>query len=157
MLERFTHAARDVVRQAEEEARERGSRTIEAEHLLLALAAPSSPVAPLLAEHGLDHDAVLEALEREEERSLEAVGVSADAYGAPAPVRVAGRVRFGTSAKRALERTLHEAQLEGSKRLDAAHVLLGLLAAQHGTVARALRMAPVDQRRLRGAAAASVR
>ncbi len=157
MFERFTHEAREVVRQAEEEARDLGSRTIEAEHLLLALAAGPSPVAGLMAEHGLGHDAVVVALQREEERSLSAVGVSADAYGAPAALRVAGRVRFGTSAKRALERTLQEALALGSKRLDAAHILLGVLAADHGTVPRALRMAPAGAQELRRAVLAAVR
>ena len=37
MFERFTHEARAAVKDAEGEARELGSPTIEAEHLLLAL------------------------------------------------------------------------------------------------------------------------
>ena len=79
MLERFVKDVRRVVvRAAEEEAQGLGSGTVEAEHLLLALAADEDgPAGRLLADSGLGHDALLAALERETERSLAAVGVAA--------------------------------------------------------------------------------
>ena len=157
MFERFTHAARDVVRRAEEEARATGSRSIEAEHLLLALAAGPSPVAGVLAEFALDRDAVADALAREEAVALEAVGVAADAYGAPEPVRVAGRVRLGTSARRALERAVRQAAGAGAKRLEAGHLLLGLTETREGTVPRALRLSAANVSELRRRIAADLR
>jgi len=72
MFERFTKDARAVVKQAVEEARLVGSPGIEAEHLLLAIAADYPP----LVDAGLDHDGVIRALDAEEEHSLAAVGVS---------------------------------------------------------------------------------
>ena len=61
-------------------ARELGSPTVEAEHLLLALTRSENAAAAALRATGLDHDAVAEAaLDAETERSLAAVGVSADA------------------------------------------------------------------------------
>ena len=69
MFERFTRDARSVVSAAEQEARELGSTTIEPEHLLLALTrlGETTPTGEALAEAGLDHDAVLEALDAERE------------------------------------------------------------------------------------------
>ena len=59
-------ARRVVVRAAEEEALALGSATVEAEHLLLALATDETgPVGRLLADAGLAHDGVIAALARE--------------------------------------------------------------------------------------------
>lgn len=147
MFERFTHDARAVVqRAADEEAARLGAARVEAEHLLLALASdPAAATAHLLAEHGLDHDGVLSALERETERSLAAVGVSAADFALPATPRAPHRSpRFGTSAKQALERSLRAAVARGDRRILAPHLLLGVLRAQGGTVPRALAVAGVD-------------
>jgi D-alanyl-D-alanine carboxypeptidase len=148
MFERFTHDARAVVqRAATHEAAQQGAARVEAEHLLLALAAgPDSATARLLAEVGLDHDGVLAALERETERSLAAVGVSAADFALPAAPRPAPQrtPRFGTSAKQALERSLRAAVARGDRRIVAPHLLLGVLRAQGGTVPRALAVADVD-------------
>jgi ATP-dependent Clp protease ATP-binding subunit ClpA len=87
MFERFTRAARIAVKDAETEARELGSPAIEAEHLLLALTRqdPSTAVGRALAEAGLDHERVTEALEAERERSLAAVGISIHDFELPTP------------------------------------------------------------------------
>jgi ATP-dependent Clp protease ATP-binding subunit ClpA len=156
MFERLTAAARDVVRRAEQEAREAGSRSIEAEHLLLALADEPSGVAGVLADAGLARDALAAALAREESEALAAVGVSADAYGAPEPVRVTGRVRMGTSAKRALERSVRAAAAGSGHRLEAGHLLLGVTEATEGTVVRALRLSRADVSALRAGARATL-
>jgi D-alanyl-D-alanine carboxypeptidase len=143
MFERFTRDARQVVRSAETLASGLGSPTIEAEHLLLALADRES----VLAAAGLDHDGVLAALDAERDRSLIAVGVRASDFDLP-PAR-ATRPRFAASGKLALERALRAAVARSDKRLAAGHILLGVLAAEAGTVPRALAIAGVDRAELR--------
>ena len=55
MFERFTHAARDVVTGAQEQARDLGHSPIGTQHLLLALLADASgPVASVPALRGVD-------------------------------------------------------------------------------------------------------
>jgi ATP-dependent Clp protease ATP-binding subunit ClpA len=142
MFERFSHEARDVVKAAEAEARELGSPTIEAEHLLLALA---DRVAALPAV-GLDHDGVLVALDAERDRSLAAVGVSASGFEPP---RLPTKPKFATSAKSALELALRAALARGDRRILPGHLLLGVLHPQAGTVPRALAQAGVDRDDLR--------
>lgn len=148
MFERFTKDARAVVlRAAQVEAQAAGSPTIEAEHLLLALAADQrSAAGKLLADAGLDHDGVLAALERETERSLAAVGVSAGDFALPdAPPAPRRRPRFAASAKRALERGVKFAVARRDRRIVGAHLLIGVLRAEVGTVPRALAAADVDR------------
>jgi ATP-dependent Clp protease ATP-binding subunit ClpA len=158
MFERFVNEARAVVAGAEPEARELGSRTIEAEHLLLALTTRAhTPVQGVLAEAGLDHEAVVAALDAEFEHSLLAVGVSASDFdvgrGRPVP---GGRPRFATSSKLALERALRIAKAWDDRRIEPAHILLGILRAEAGTVTRALAAANVDRAELAAAAAATI-
>jgi ATP-dependent Clp protease ATP-binding subunit ClpA len=145
MFNRFVKDARNVVGDASDVARENGSTTTEAEHLLLAVARADSPAARVLAEHGLDYEGLLAALERETERSLAAVGVAAEA-GRFSPW-VSGP-NFGTSAKRALERALRAAEARGDRRITSQHIALGVLKADVGTVPRALQIAEVDRRAL---------
>jgi ATP-dependent Clp protease ATP-binding subunit ClpA len=67
MFERFTHAARDAVVQAQEEARGLRQSPIGTEHLLLALLADTTgPIAtvPALQDHGVDAASVRAALVR---------------------------------------------------------------------------------------------
>jgi ATP-dependent Clp protease ATP-binding subunit ClpA len=149
MFERFAADARAaVVRAAQEEAAALGSATVEAEHLLLALASDeAAPAGRLLAEAGLDRDGLREALERESERSLAAVGVC---LGDLAPLRAAAapprrRPRFAASAKRGLERAVRVALGRDDRRITAPHLLVGILRADIGTVPRALAVADVDR------------
>jgi ATP-dependent Clp protease ATP-binding subunit ClpA len=143
MFNRFTKSTRLVVVQALEEARRRGARRAEAEHLLLALTR-NARVGPVLRDAGLDHDAAVAALEAEATQALAVVGVSASDYGLPAPAPVEGNIGMGTSGKLALERTLKIAVERGDKKLEPAHVGLALLVAEAGTVPRALAAAGVD-------------
>jgi ATP-dependent Clp protease ATP-binding subunit ClpA len=137
MFERFTADARAVVLAAAEvEAARLGARTIEAEHLLLALAARGVA--------GLDHETIDQALVDEQRRSLAAVGVELDAYDLPAPARPHAKPRFGTSAKTALHQALKAALARKDRRILEGHLLLGVLAAERGTVPRALRIAEID-------------
>jgi D-alanyl-D-alanine carboxypeptidase len=142
MFERFSHEAREVVKAAEAEARELGSPTIEAEHLLLALADRVDALPAV----GLDHDGVLTALDAERDRSLAAVGVSASDFQPPL---LPTKPKFATSAKSALELALRAAVVRGDKRILPGHLLLGVLRPQAGTVPRALAQAGVDRDDLR--------
>lgn len=73
MFERFTKDARAAVHTAVSDAKATGRPTVEAEHLLLALA-----TSPELQSLGLDRAQLTEALVEEERRSLLAVGLSAE-------------------------------------------------------------------------------
>ena len=150
MFERFTRDARQVVRSAETLASGLGSPTTEAEHLLLALA----DCEPVLADVGLDHDGVLAALTAERDRSLRAVGISATDFDLPpAPLT---RPRFAASSKLALERAVRAAVARSDKRIAGGHILIGVLAAEAGTVPRALDIAGIDRQELRDRAAATL-
>ncbi len=140
MPERFVREARAVAADAQDEARASGSSTIEAEHLLLALARDdASRAGNVLRGSGLDHAAIKAALAEEYERSLTVVGVSLDALAPGARPPFTGRPRWAPSGKAALERALEAAQARGERRIGSGHLLLGVLAAEQGTVPRALR------------------
>lgn len=145
MLERFTKEAGGVAAGARDRARMRGSGTVEAEHVLLALAAELEGVAGrVLRSLGLDEAAVDVALRADFEATLGQVGVSLDAFEVPPPIPLAGTPRWGTSAKAALEGALAAAQARGDRRIESAHILLAVLSAHEGTVPRALRGAGVE-------------
>jgi ATP-dependent Clp protease ATP-binding subunit ClpA len=146
MFERPTDARKVVFRRAGDEARRLGSVTVEAEHLLLALTQDTGAAGTMLTQAGLDHDALDSALVAENEQSLAAVGVSLAVFDLP-PMRSQSlrRPRLGTSGKRALERATRAALARGDRRIESAHILLGLVRAQAGTIPRALDLAGVDQ------------
>jgi D-alanyl-D-alanine carboxypeptidase len=137
----YLHA---LIVRAQHEAAEDGSATLEAQHLLLAAAGQPEPTTRRALESvGLDHDAIRGALEREFEHSLNVVGVSATTHDLPRPSRLPANPALGTSAKLAIERAF--ATVTRKKDLQPAHVLLGILSAQVGTVPRALAIAGVDR------------
>jgi ATP-dependent Clp protease ATP-binding subunit ClpA len=156
MFERFTREARAVVQGAVDQARADGSPTVEAEHMVLALAEQPGPPQVVLHGAGLDADALRAALERERERSLAAVGVSAADFDLPPATPPRADPRLGTSAKLVLERGLRAAQGRGGRRLEAAHLLLGALVAPAGRVPRTLEAAEVDRAALVAATEAAV-
>lgn len=110
MFERFTHAARDVVTGAQEQARDLGQRPIGTQHLLLALLAEEAgPVASAPALDGVDARTVRAAVSRlagpattappsradtdaEDAAALKAIGIDLDA------VRRAIEENFGPGA-----------------------------------------------------------
>ncbi len=113
MFERFTHAARNAVTRAQQEARELGQSPIGTEHLLLALLADrSGPVAVALRDKGVDAASVRTAILRrvsagpgatpaaltdgdaEDAAALKAIGIDLDA------VRRAIEENFGPGALR---------------------------------------------------------
>jgi ATP-dependent Clp protease ATP-binding subunit ClpA len=144
MVIRFAEHAREIVRQAEEEAEDAGSPVIEAEHLLLAMTGEHGIEArDVLASAGLDRDGIRAALDREFRQSLGAAGVTLPAGGLPRASRdPARRARLAASGKLVLKRALKAAL--GQRQIRPGHLLLGVLAAQAGTVPRALALAGVD-------------
>ncbi|WP_433417818.1 Clp protease N-terminal domain-containing protein [Microtetraspora malaysiensis] len=133
-----------IVDQGAHEAHADGSATIEAQHLLLAIAAErESATSEILTSAGLDRQAIRDALDREFEHSLSVAGVSLS-FDLPQPSRAAKRpTQLGASAKLALERGF--ASVSRKKDLRPVHLLLGILQAEIGTVPRALTLAGIDQ------------
>jgi D-alanyl-D-alanine carboxypeptidase len=140
-IDEYLHA---IIVQATQEARDDASATVEAHHLLLAIAADREVTTrQLLTSAGLDHRAVREALDREFEHSLQTVGVSATAHRLPRPSPAREQPKLGATAKLAMERAF--GSVSRKRDLCPAHLLLGILQAPVGTVPRALALAGVDQ------------
>jgi ATP-dependent Clp protease ATP-binding subunit ClpA len=138
-----------ILERGRAEARQDGSPAVEAEHLLLAIAAHRGPpTQPVLAAAGLDRDAIRAALDREFAASLRVAGVELSDFNLPPATPDPQRhVDLGTSAKLVLERAVRLAG-RGPGRIRPAHLLLAVLAAEVGTVPRALAMAGVDRAEL---------
>jgi ATP-dependent Clp protease ATP-binding subunit ClpA len=144
----FDTFLRALLERARAEAERDRSSTIEAQHLLLAMAAPSElETAELLGSLGLDHGTLRGALELELGHALHAAGLSVSAAVLPegkGSSRPAPAVGF--SVQHALERGL--GTLRAAPR--PAHLLLGILQAEVGTVPRALALAGIDRSTLLG-------
>jgi ATP-dependent Clp protease ATP-binding subunit ClpA len=141
----FDQYLHTIITEGTKEARDDGSATVEAHHLLLAIAAgPEAATRQVLTSAGLDRQAIRDALDREFEHSLGAAGVSLAAFDLPRPSPARERsTQMGASAKLALERGF--ASVPRKKDLRPAHLLLGILRAEVGTVPRALALAGVDR------------
>jgi len=144
----FDQYLRALLEQAGREAREDGSATIEAQHLLLAMASQSeTEPGPWLRAVGLDHRALRAALDQEFEHGLRAAGVSLEASQRP---RATGASpppgALGSSVQQALERGLQGLETTPRPR----HLLLGILLAELGSVPRALTLAGFDRGDLLG-------
>lgn len=149
-MRNFTADARAIVRRAETEALAEGSRSIEAEHMLLALTTEEDTAAArVLAAAGLDHDTLRDALARQFRDALAAAGVDLGDERLP-PRRTSGRqrLRIGQSGKLALQRALAASAKRGDKRLETSHLLVGILRAEHGTVPRTLAHIQIDRQQL---------
>ena len=148
---------KEILERGQAEARLSRSPAMEAEHLLLALAAQRGTSAQrVLADAGLDHDTIRTALDREFTTSLRVAGVElSDLDLPPATADPQRSVRLGTSAKLVLERAVRTAG-RGPGRIRPAHLLLGVLEAQVGTVPRALALAGLDRAQLASQARAAL-
>ena len=138
---------RAIAERAREEARTAGSPTLEAEHILLAIASEQgTPAQQVLASAGLDHEAIGKALDAEFADSLMGVGVSLSAFDLRHPANNPARTpRWSQSAKLVFQRAAEVVAANRDRRLEATHLLLGVLRAQIGTVPRALELAGVDR------------
>jgi D-alanyl-D-alanine carboxypeptidase len=141
----FGSYVQTIIEQAGHHARADGSAAIEAQHLLLAVAAREGTAAQqVLISVGLDQQAIHDALDREFEHSLRAVGVARAGFGLPRPGGGQRRAaRIGASTRLALERGVAAAARK--RDLQPAHLLLGILETQVGTVPRALALAGIDR------------
>ena len=144
MFERFTAEARQVVMQAQEEAREIPHGCVGTEHLLMALAGQSSATGAVLAEHGLTRTADAETVRRHlgcealDADALTTLGIDLDAVrdrveaafgvGALDSGRsMKGRLALSPRAKKVLELSLREAIAMKSRGITDGHIALGLL------------------------------
>lgn len=120
---RFTAEARQIVLDAQEEAKALGHGFLGTEHLLLAILRAGGPGTAGLAEAGTTYEAMREQV-------MASVG---ERTGRPGR----GRLRFTPAAKRVLEYALREAKELGDRHIGSEHVLLGLLSSR-GFAAEAL-------------------
>jgi ATP-dependent Clp protease ATP-binding subunit ClpA len=175
MFERFTHAAREVVVVAQEEAAAIGHDHVGTEHLLLGVAERDSGVLASLGvdrarlrsvvaglwPDGLDADALatigidLEAVRRSVEDSFGPGALTG--RGGSRCGRRAGHMPLCPRAKRALERALREALKLGHRHIGAKHVLLGLAHDPESGAALALRRCGTSPEAVRAATLAALR
>ncbi|MFI0243139.1 Clp protease N-terminal domain-containing protein [Streptomyces sp. NPDC016845] len=146
-MSQFDRYLQSVMDQAEAEAKQDSSATIDAHHLLLAVAAQDGTDAQrALHAAGLGYETLKNALHREFAHSLAAAGVSLDDFDLPRATQEPTRhPRLGASSKLAIERMATE---HPKKDLRSGHLLLGVLQAEVGTVPRALTLAGVDRAEL---------
>jgi len=142
---------RTVVVQAIEEARLRGSTSVEAEDLLLALAScGTTETKQSLERAGLDHESILRALRDERRHSLAQAGIEAvDDERLVATPRT-DRPSWGTSVREAVSRGRSTVNRNRNRRAAETDVLVGILLANFGTVPRALTLAGIDRDALIG-------
>lgn len=145
MSNEFGRYVQMIMERAADEAHHAGSATIEAEHLLLAIAAAQeSTTHQLLSSVGLDHHTIHDALGQEFTQSLSAAVVTVNHGDLPEPSRSPKRPsRMGASGKLVIERGT--AAVRDGEELRPAHLLLGVLLLELGTVPRALALAGVDR------------
>jgi ATP-dependent Clp protease ATP-binding subunit ClpC len=112
----FSEEARAVVVRSQEEARALGAKSVEAEHLLLAVAAAGEdPAARALAQAGAGYDALRAAVQR------------SSGPAARDAAKSKSHLPFAPASKKALELSLREALRLGDSKIASRHVLLGLL------------------------------
>jgi ATP-dependent Clp protease ATP-binding subunit ClpA len=138
----------NVAGRFEVEAKRDRAEFIEAEHMLLALAADrDGDAAKVLKESGLDHGKLVSALQEEHRRTLAFAGMSAPSNELVEATALESSLTFGTSAKTALRRALMASRGDHRRRprLRETDLLVGILQAELGTVPRALAIAGVDR------------
>jgi ATP-dependent Clp protease ATP-binding subunit ClpA len=137
MFERFTSKAREVVIQAQEEARTMQHNYIGTEHLLLGLlAVPDGIGARALRQLGLSRETI-----RSEVQSI--IG-----HGAEAP---SGHIPFTPRAKKVLELALREALQLKHNYIGTEHILLALYREGEGVAAQVMAIHIDDLRAVRAA------
>jgi ATP-dependent Clp protease ATP-binding subunit ClpA len=135
-----------VGRQFVVEAKREGAEFIEAEHMLLALAASPGDAARLLKEFGLDHERLAAALQEERRQTLAFVGMKATETKVGEATELDSSPSLGTSAKVAVRRALIGSRHDRRRaRLRGTDLLAGILEAEFGTVPRALAIAGIDR------------
>ncbi|WP_227999695.1 Clp protease N-terminal domain-containing protein [Nocardia australiensis] len=123
MFERFAAAARSVVREAAEEARQRGDRRVGTEHLLLA--ALNEPTSSDLL--GVTAETARAAADELDRQSLAAIGIDLGDFRPIGTPGAGKRPPFNSGARQVLSRTLTLAAAERSRRIETRHLLAALL------------------------------
>ena len=140
-----------VVRQFVIEAKQDAAKFIEAEHMLLTLAAnEESDAFRLLNESGLTYRQITSALRDERKRSLAFAGVEPLDEKQTAATELDSPLTLGTSAKVAIKRAMI-ASRDGRPhrpRIQGTDLLIGILQAELGTVPRTLAIAGVNRAEL---------
>ena len=121
-------------------ARDSGSPSVEAEHVLLAISALEGTAAQrLLASAGLDHPAIKLALKQEVRQSLSAAGITIDpdqrsilTNSRPRSIDPSRPLRLGASARMTIERAAKAST--GARQIHPHLLLIGVPEAQAGTV-----------------------
>jgi ATP-dependent Clp protease ATP-binding subunit ClpC len=132
----FTERARRVVELARQEACAHNNDYIGTEHILLGLIHDGNDaVGESLQALGIRLDAIREQVE--------------DIIGLGHQSLLGHHLPFTARAKKALERSLHEAQLCGHDHVDAEHILCGLTGENDATAAQTLTKLGVELPRLR--------
>lgn len=150
--DRLPQPIRDILITAMEETRCRGDVGVAPEHLMLAIAAETDSIAAdVLADFGLDHDALDRALDVETARSLAVVGIDGldSALLASTSRPDTARPSWVSSTREVFRR----AQIAGGRRRGRSvelDVLYGIVTANVGTVPRALEYAGIDRDALIG-------
>jgi hypothetical protein len=138
-----------VALQFEIEAKRDAAKSIEAEHMLLALTAnpdTDTDAAKLLEEFGLDHERLASALREERRRTLAFAGINAPNEKFGEAKELDSSLSLGTSAKAAVRRALIGSRHDRRRaRLRSIDLLAGILEAELGTVPRALAIAGIDR------------
>lgn len=145
MFERFSDEARAAVVRAAELAREAGSRSVGARHVLVGVLRAEGTASRSLRSVGVDPDALATRVATQLRAGgldadalaalgidLDAVRARADAVFGPGALDAAGRppgghLPFGAEAKKALELALREAINHRASEIDGRMLLLGLL------------------------------
>ena len=146
--ERLGAPLKRVVMRSIDEAVRRGAASVEAEHLMLAIAVEDGVAARTLADFGLDAAGIDAALDAERVRALRAAGIEPVAEHRLRATRHS-RPRWGNSMREAMRRADYRARRDRSRadreRLAVADTLIGILRADLGTVPRALAFAGIDR------------
>lgn len=136
-LRRASAAPRNVMvllKRAEAETRALGAPACEAEHILLALLEePGVAASAVLCSLGLSRERITEALERELASALARARVYVAELPRPRAQGGSGRIRWGESAQRAVERSIRERPDDPSLR-----ILLAIVHAESGVMPRLL-------------------
>lgn len=146
-----------AARQFQMEAKQDGAKFIEAEHMLLALAADrGSDAGRLLHEAGVDRERLASALHEERHRTLAFAGINAPVKNLVHATEIESPLSFGTSAKAAVRRAAIGSRHDRRVRIRSTDLLAGILEAELGTVPRALAIAGIDRAALIARARAHV-
>ncbi|MET7769355.1 Clp protease N-terminal domain-containing protein [Nocardia sp. NPDC005366] len=123
MFERFAAAPRSAVREAVEEARQRGNRRVGTEHLLFAVL--NEPAGADLL--GVTAETARAAADELDRQALAAIGIDLGDFRPTAAPGAGKRPPFSSGAREVLSRTLALAAAAKSRRIETRHLLVALL------------------------------